>query len=561
MPDPRNLTVEEAADRLNVSVATIRRWCQTGRLSARKEGKHWVVDASKLPKSSSRRTRTKPPSSAGVDLELSLKQLAGLDLKEVWVPDILRFQDHLTVPEEVLAGATARLDGGTPPDPIEEVEVPKSGFFTRGGALLTVPDRLALHAAVASIVPRLETLLSPSVFSARMSPRPDRLLQNGRDLWVKWKDAVLAEVEAGSKWVIKTDVTAYFDNIQLHLLAGDIDNLNPDPKVSRALKSMLNEWAPMPGAGIPQGPDACRVLGNLYLVPIDQAMASPRWTYLRYLDDIRIAAKTRADAIAGARTLQKECRRRGLFISAQKTELLFDAQVNADLEDAEMTAAKYWFDISVFGEARPILKKLIKRAIKSDGTIVARRARFSLWRLALLRDQFAVGLLLKDLENFAPIGSIAAAYLTPWISRKKVVVGLNSFLSDPERNTSAFLSAWLIAAMLEHPKDAPADWSAYGRTIARDKNQPTYHRVLASSLMARSRDVADVAWLKRELKSEWDPALLRGYAVALARAEALDKGSATRAAVRVPELSKTLAYLQGRQALPSLIYAGEGVPI
>jgi hypothetical protein len=282
---------------------------------------------------------------------------------------------------------------------------------------------------------------------------------------------------------------------------------------------------------------------------------------LRYLDDIRIAAVSRSDAIAGARTLQKECRRRGLFISAQKTELLFDSQVGQDLEDAEMTAAKYWFDASLFGQARPLLKRLIKKAINSDGTIVARRARFSLWRLTLLRDQFAVRIVLEDLENFAPIASIVAAYLTPWISRKRVERGITAFIRDPERNTSAFLSSWLVAAMLERPKNVPPEWSAYGRGVARDKNEPTYHRVLAASLMARGRDAADVAWLKRELKSEWDPFLLRGYVVALARAEALDRGSAGRVVARVPELKRTIDFLQGRRALPSLIYAGETLPI
>jgi hypothetical protein len=248
-----------------------------------------------------------------------------------------------------------------------------------------------------------------------------------------------------------------------------------------------------------------------------------------------------------------------LFLSAAKTKLLHGREVEADFEDSELRAAKYWFDVAGYRTARPILKKIIRKAFRKDGTLATNQAKFSLWRLTLLRDEYALRLVLQRLEDLAPIASIVAAYLTPWISRARVEHGLRQFLWDPERNTSPFLSVWLMAAMLERSGAFPDAWASYGRKVARDKNEPVHHRAIASSVMARSGESADVAWLKRELKTEWDPALIRAYLTALARTGQLDKTDADRVSARIPELEVTTSYLRGRRSLRSLIYRGESV--
>lgn len=38
-----------AAEKANVSTGTIRRWCRTGRITAVKVDRHWVIDATTLP--------------------------------------------------------------------------------------------------------------------------------------------------------------------------------------------------------------------------------------------------------------------------------------------------------------------------------------------------------------------------------------------------------------------------------------------------------------------------------------------------------------------------------
>jgi len=44
-----DITVEEAAHRLGISIATVKRRLQNSQLAGRKIGRQWVVDDAKLP--------------------------------------------------------------------------------------------------------------------------------------------------------------------------------------------------------------------------------------------------------------------------------------------------------------------------------------------------------------------------------------------------------------------------------------------------------------------------------------------------------------------------------
>jgi hypothetical protein len=89
----------------------------------------------------------------------------------------------------------------------------------------------------------------------------------------------------------------------------------------------------------------------------------------------------------------------------------------------------------------------------------------------------------------------------------------------------------------------------------KDRNQPGYLRAVASIVMARGRRASDIAWIRNDIDREHDPAVLRGYAVGLHWLNELDKTTQRRLIARDPQLARTVAYLQGRVVLPSLVYA------
>jgi hypothetical protein len=203
------------------------------------------------------------------------------------------------------------------------------------------------------------------------------------------------------------------------------------------------------------------------------------------------------------------------------------------------------------------LKKIFRSSIKRDGNVVVRRLRFSLWRLRTLRDASVLNAVLRNLEQFSPVASLVAEYLRPWIARKSFEARLTDFLLDDDRNTSQFLSVWILAVMLDHAGPLPAPWIDYARSICQDANEPEYHRTIAANVMALGREQLDIEWLRRQIRSEHNPALVRAYLVALARVHQATKNDASVAVGRFPELACTKLYLVGRTTLPSLIVHGE----
>ena len=252
------------------------------------------------------------------------------------------------------------------------------------------------------------------------------------------------------------------------------------------------------------------------MLPVDRAMLDAGWIYSRYMDDIRIVTATKADAVKALRQFQGECRARGLIISSSKTELLFGDDARRSLEgEADLAAADYLMKGDASALARTELKAILKRALKSDVRVDERRARFSLWRLAQLREASVLGRVLARLEDLAPLASVVAAYLRPFVSRKRVVEGLSTFLADSARSYSPHLATWLFAVMLEHPDPLPPKWAQQAARRVKNRNEPAFLRAVAAVAMARGYRAADVKWIKDDVQKEHDPAVLRGYAVAL----------------------------------------------
>lgn len=557
---PKYISVEEAARRAGKAPATIRRWCGQGRITAVKQGRDWLVDPGSLPEAVLRTVR-QGIVTPHLDLHKSLAQLLSRDLLELWVPDVLGYADRLAESDSLVADTARRLDNLGPFDPLVEVEVPKRPFFSRSAHLLSLEDRLGLHALTASFAARVEQALTriernqrPSVFSARSSSDPRFLLRKGTDQWVEWKQDIERSVEAGFVWGVKSDVTAYFANISHELLLADVQSLNVDPNVLLALEAMLDHWSLIGGRGIPEGPDASRVLGNLFLLPVDEAMQELPVRYSRYMDDFRILARTRGEAVRGIRLLERECRKRGLILANHKTKLLRGEDIVNDFEDSNLTAAQYWLQVGNLPLAKKILISTLKEGLLEEEDLDIRKARFSLWRLRQMPDEEVTSIALGRLGSFAPVANLFATFLRPRFHEERVLPSVAAFLTDPEQNTSPYLSTWLLAAALDakvaHLND---DLIEYSRNVARDRNQPNYHRVVAANVMGTASTSFDLAWLRAQTKSEYDPVVLRGYLVALRRGDAFDPALGRGLARNFPELRQTVRYLTSTETLPDVL--------
>ncbi len=545
------LTIEEAATRLGVSVATARRMAGDGRITAHKSGKQWLVDGSSLRRSA--RGRQTSSTRPRVDLETSLTYVTRTDLTELWVPDVLQHADLLADPDAILARAQATLERGMP-EPSRVVDVDKSPMLTRVATLLELSDRVSYQAAVGSFAERVDAQLAPTVFSSRLSEDSRYFTKQSRRQWVAWRRLVREQLGEDDRWLVKTDLTAYFDTIPHDRLMDEIQALNVDAGIVTVLREMLRSWGNSRSAGLPQGPNASRILGNLYMLPVDRAMLQAGWQYSRYLDDIRIVVASKTEGNKAVRQFQRECRARGLIVSSAKTKLLHGQAARDDVNaDTDLEKADYLTAAPNSEAARKILKAILRSALRDEGAIDERRTRFSLWRLTQLREAGTLGLVLRRLSDLAPVASVVAAYLRPFITKRQVVAALGAFLGEPDESQSAYLCTWLFAAMLEHPGNMPGEWADQAAKRVKNRNEPEFMRAVAAIVLLRSGRPADVDWVRSDVQREQHPEVLRAYTVGLHWARALDKTTQRQLVARSRGVAATIAYLQGRSHVPSLV--------
>jgi RNA-directed DNA polymerase len=145
------------------------------------------------------------------------------------------------------------------------------------------------------------------------------------------KDA-LREVDrllhAGYTYVVDADIKAYFDNIPHDPLMADIGRYIADGRVLELIGSFLKQdiledlvlWTPEKGS--PQGAVVSPLLANLYLHPVDVAVADAGFEMIRYADDLVILCRTEDEARQALDLLGKLTAERGLTLHPDKTRLI-----------------------------------------------------------------------------------------------------------------------------------------------------------------------------------------------------------------------------------------------
>ena len=543
-----NITVEEAALRLSLSEATVKRKLSDGSIVGSKLGGRWIVDGGRLPvrlPSNSPRLNLK-----AVDVKASFQQVMRADNRDLWVPDILMWEDYRKNPDMVLEDASLKCINGTA-DPFEVVSVPKGEYLSRAGALLSIADRVAYQALCYSFVEKVEAQLIDTVYSSRLSTTgKSGLFKLGTEQWRVFNDAVSTTYTTLGPWLVKTDLVSYFDTISHQLLFDDLNRMDVPDEITRPLRNLLRTWRDRSQRGIPIGPDASRILGNLFMVPVDSAMQEAGFHYFRYMDDVRLVAGTRREALHGLRYFELLCRDRGLIVNEKKTSV--SDVVRKAPEDEQLEQADYFFRNS-FSESRKALRQLFSEAI-AEPAIKRRNARFALIRLANIVDKQVLKKLINKLDSLGEISKDSALYLRAFISESQVQKAIGEYLDRPlEPEVEQYQQAWLLAAMLEVIGQPPDSWLNYVKPLVRDANQPVFLRGLAINLAVLGGEASLMDQVREMAQNSYDPALVRACITALKRVDALDKATMRRVADRLPQLKPTIEYLRDRQSLPSLI--------
>lgn len=267
-----------------------------------------------------------------------------------------------------------------------EIDLPKSGLSVRPGNVLPIEESILLHGITYLLAPLLDRQLDQSVYSCRLHPdwkkrvqKRDSLFRESPiefpflkratirsispfDAWYeRWpefeKQATKACTEEGYTHLTKTDITAYFENIDLGLLETLIRSLvkPEEDKIIQLLFRILNAWTRMTstgtpiGRGIPQGNEVSSFLGNIYLLPLDRELIrfcmkhNGRW--FRYVDDVKVFTRSEEDARQAVFVVNNALRTLHLNLQGSKTEILsgnvlIEELDNSDLDNVEEVSKK-----------------------------------------------------------------------------------------------------------------------------------------------------------------------------------------------------------------------------
>lgn len=211
--------------------------------------------------------------------------------------------------------------------PCPAVDVPKPGWHVRPGLCLTLEDQCIYHAVMLEALPAIRKVLSWSEGDPRCSHilapplNKSEWFTDDRLKWRMFQDEAKLRLQT-SKHVVIADISGFYDNIDLSLLGGELQNASVDDATRATLSAFLNKWSGPRPRGIPQAHSPSHVLAELFLDPVDKGLRDSGFSHIRYNDDFRIFTENVEDARKSLLVLTRLLRARGLNLQTGKTRIL-----------------------------------------------------------------------------------------------------------------------------------------------------------------------------------------------------------------------------------------------
>ena len=202
------------------------------------------------------------------------------------------------------------------------ISVPKERFFTRPGSILRPADRFIYQALVDNVTDQLEEGLDRTrSFSHVPSDEEGQMFQPNHESWERFQ-ARVAEICDDSEFILKADLSNYFERLPQHHLVNLMTAAGCAPEVVSLLEEMMLAFRERNSFGIVQGVYPSDALGNFFLSDFDAYCDLAELLSARYVDDIYMGFASEAEARKGLASLIETLRKDGLHLNEYKSKIM-----------------------------------------------------------------------------------------------------------------------------------------------------------------------------------------------------------------------------------------------